>query len=151
MLPKLVGVFAVALTTFATFVVSADVADESDSAKAAISAADVKFFADQVRPILQAKCLKCHSGDQPKGKLHLTTRQAKSFADYLRKYGGENSEDQVELALRRALQRNPTQNEIVRGIDLLDSLCREYKVDCNQALDYYCLVVLNLSELIYLD
>ena len=74
MLPKLVGDFAVALTTFITFVVSADVADESGSVKAAIFKADVKFFADQVRPILQAKCLKCHSGDQPKGKLHLTTR-----------------------------------------------------------------------------
>jgi len=32
------------------------------------------FFNDEVLPILEANCLKCHSGNEPKGELDLTTR-----------------------------------------------------------------------------
>ena len=37
---------------------------------------DLKFFTDEVRPILESKCIKCHSGPKPKGGLNLTTREA---------------------------------------------------------------------------
>jgi len=77
--------------------------------------------------------------------------QAKVFADYLRKNAGNNPNDQVELALSRAVQRNPTKDEIAQGVSLLRLLAEKYQVDANRALDYYCLVVLNLNEFMYLD
>ncbi len=35
-----------------------------------------KFFAEQVRPLLEQKCVSCHSGEKPQGDLRLTTRAA---------------------------------------------------------------------------
>jgi Protein of unknown function (DUF1549)/Protein of unknown function (DUF1553)/Planctomycete cytochrome C len=35
---------------------------------------DNQFFTSQVRPILQASCVSCHSGDRPTGGLRLTSR-----------------------------------------------------------------------------
>jgi formylglycine-generating enzyme required for sulfatase activity len=49
-----------------------------------LGAADGIDFQRQVRPILEVNCLRCHSGDKPKGKLLLETR-----ADALK--GGENA------------------------------------------------------------
>ena len=36
----------------------------------------LQVFRDEVLPILQQNCLKCHSGDEPEGGLKLTSRQA---------------------------------------------------------------------------
>ena len=38
------------------------------------SEGDVKFFTEQVQGVLKSRCLKCHSGDSPKGDLNLTQR-----------------------------------------------------------------------------
>src|SRR5262245_56023326 len=43
-------------------------------ADAAARPDDLAFFEKEVKPILVAKCLKCHSGENPKGKLQLTDR-----------------------------------------------------------------------------
>ncbi len=77
--------------------------------------------------------------------------QAKVFGDFLRKQAPDDPAAQVRTALQRATQREPTTAEIQRGVDLLASFKTEYKMDENQALDYYCLLVLNLNEFIYLD
>ena len=37
---------------------------------------DAGFFAGQVKPILQAHCVSCHSGEKPQGGLRLTSRAA---------------------------------------------------------------------------
>ena len=66
------------------------------------------------------------------------------FDDYLRPA-------QVEMALSRAVQRNPTGDEIDRGIKLIEKLQLTNKVDAQRALEYFCLVVLNLNEFMYLD
>ncbi len=79
------------------------------------------------------------------------SRQAAVFADYLRKHAGGDSKSQVELALTRSLQRTPTASEVERGLSLLELLEQKHGVEKNKALDYYCLVVLNLNEFIYLD
>jgi hypothetical protein len=43
----------------------------------AFAAEDVAFFEQQVQPILQAQCFKCHGAvESPKGKLRLTSRPA---------------------------------------------------------------------------
>ena len=78
-------------------------------------------------------------------------RQAGIFAAYLREQAGNETQDQVTLALQRTLQRNPNESEVQRGIELLDSLQRQHHVDAQTALTYYCLVVLNLNEFLYLD
>ena len=77
--------------------------------------------------------------------------QAKAFANYLRKQAGDDCAAQVEMALSRAVQRNPTVDEIARGVKLIEKLQSMYKVDARRALEYYCLVVLNLNEFMYLD
>jgi hypothetical protein len=35
---------------------------------------NARLFTDQIQPILTTRCLSCHAGDKPKGKLDLTTR-----------------------------------------------------------------------------
>src|SRR5262245_17684632 len=40
------------------------------------AAADAPNFDRQVAPILAARCLECHSGAEPKGKLDLSTARA---------------------------------------------------------------------------
>ncbi|MEX0939621.1 MAG: PSD1 and planctomycete cytochrome C domain-containing protein [Pirellulales bacterium] len=78
-------------------------------------------------------------------------KQAAQFADRLRSEAGEELRDQVTLALRLTLCRAPDEASIDRGIELIDSLRREHELPEEKALDYYCLVVLNLNEFVYLD
>ena len=77
--------------------------------------------------------------------------QAHIFADYVREHAGDDTAAQVEMVLHRTCQRKPTDDEIKRGIALLDRLKEKHKVDDAKALDYYCLVALNFNEFIYLD
>src|SRR5688500_16711724 len=39
-------------------------------------AADLAFFDNEVRPVLSANCLKCHSGETVKGNLNLSNRES---------------------------------------------------------------------------
>jgi hypothetical protein len=44
-----------------------------------VSASDearVRFFTQEVKPVLQEKCVACHSGEKPQGGLRLTSREA---------------------------------------------------------------------------
>lgn len=63
----------------------------------------------------------------------------------------EDRPAQVRWILERALQRNPTEQEVARGLKLLDSLERRHGLQPVQALEKYCLVALNLNEFLYLD
>ncbi|HEU4752667.1 MAG TPA: DUF1549 domain-containing protein, partial [Armatimonadota bacterium] len=36
----------------------------------------LKFFTSEVRPVLEEKCVSCHSGEKPQGGLRLTSREA---------------------------------------------------------------------------
>ncbi len=77
--------------------------------------------------------------------------QARVFAEYLRSRVPEDTSDQVELALSRALQRTPGVEEVRRGVELIETLQQHEGVDEGKALQLYCLLVLNLNEFIYLD
>jgi hypothetical protein len=77
--------------------------------------------------------------------------QAAVFAEYIKKKVGNDSALQVKLALKRTLQRNPTQQEIDRGVRLIQSLKENHKVSDVEALKLYCVVALNLNEFLYLD
>ena len=78
-------------------------------------------------------------------------KQAQAFAERLRREAGDDREDQIRLALRLALSRAPREADVGHGLELIESLQSEHGLTADQALDYYCLVVLNLNEFVYLD
>ena len=77
--------------------------------------------------------------------------QAQILADRLEKQAGPDTAAQVKLGLWHTLQRAPTAAEIARGLKLIQSLQAEPNVTKRDALRYYCVVLLNLNEFIYLD
>jgi hypothetical protein len=78
-------------------------------------------------------------------------KQASLFADRLRREAGPDVAEQVRLALELATMRPPTEREIHRGVALIDSLKTTEGVGTETALQYFCLVVLNLNEFVYVD
>ena len=81
--------------------------------------------------------------------------RAREFAVRIRAdVGGENS-DQTAAMVRRAIEialvRPATDQEIGRGLALIDTLERTDGVAPGRALELYCLMVLNLNEFVYLD
>lgn len=68
-------------------------------------------------------------------------RQARHFADRLRREAGDDKTRQVELAYRLALARPPTESETRTMAEFLD----------RQPLEQMCRVILNLNEFAYVD
>jgi hypothetical protein len=77
--------------------------------------------------------------------------QARVFADDLRQQAGDDPAAQVRLALWRVTQREPTAQEVERGVELLARLRSRHQLPPDEALRSYCLLALNLNEFIYLD
>lgn len=77
--------------------------------------------------------------------------QSRTFAEWLRVHAGEERVAQVRLALQQVLQRNPSQDEIQRGVHLIESLERDHGESPALALQHFCLAMLNLNEFVYLD
>ncbi len=80
-----------------------------------------------------------------------STEESKAFAKRLRNEAGEQPAKQVHLALRLALCREPSAEQVGRGVKYMDRLKDEYHVPTDVALDQFCLLVLNLNEFVYLD
>ncbi|HUF60780.1 MAG TPA: DUF1553 domain-containing protein [Verrucomicrobiales bacterium] len=59
--------------------------------------------------------------------------------------------DQIDRAFWLALSRPPTGPEIDEGLRFLESLQTENGLKADDALDRFCLLVLNLNEFLYLD
>ena len=82
-------------------------------------------------------------------------RQARVFADRVRREaGGPDAADVracVERAIAIALVRQPTADEIARGLALIDQLETTEGISPGRALELYCLLLLNLNEFAYLD
>ena len=78
-------------------------------------------------------------------------QQAQIFAQYILKNAGSSPRKQVAMALQRVTQRQPTDEEIDRGLTLLESLKTDNHMNDDQARKYFCLVALNLNEMMYLD
>jgi hypothetical protein len=72
-------------------------------------------------------------------------RQAEALAARLRREAGADPTAQVRRALRLALQREPGDAEVLRGVELIRALPPE------RAPAGFCLMVLNLNEFIYVD
>jgi hypothetical protein len=78
-------------------------------------------------------------------------RQAEVFATRLRKEAGDDLRKQVRLALYLVTSRPATNAEVERGVRLIESLKIKEKNTPEVALRYFCLMALNLNEMVYLD
>ncbi|MEL7497996.1 MAG: PSD1 and planctomycete cytochrome C domain-containing protein [Planctomycetota bacterium] len=80
-----------------------------------------------------------------------TNDQARKFAVDIEAKNLDSIEAKVTAILRRVMQRQPTSSEVARGLKLIEQWRTEDKVSAKQALEYYCLLALNLNEFIYVD
>ncbi len=79
-----------------------------------------------------------------------TNQQARLFADDIRnEFNGVPQ--QLEEVLKRVTQRQPTEAEILRGLNFIETVQSEPGVTPTQALEYFCLMALNLNEFVYVD
>ena len=76
---------------------------------------------------------------------------AESLAKRLAKVVPGDAKAQVTRALRLATSRKPTGEEVDDGLELIHGLKAEAKLDDSEALQRFCLLVLNLNEFLYLD
>lgn len=79
-----------------------------------------------------------------------TNRQAQHFADAVMDIA-DTSTAQVTEVLRRVMQREPAEDEVQRGVELIEQLKAEESLNSQQALQAFCLLALNLNEFVYLD
>jgi len=79
------------------------------------------------------------------------SQQAELFAARLTREAGGDLKAQVRLGLLLATSRPPTEAEIQRGLDLIAALRSNENATAEVALKYFCLMALNLNEVIYLD
>src|SRR5947207_2265333 len=71
----LLAPFAVALLLIRPAGSTSDAAEEpKPSAERKFTPEEIAFFEKEVRPLLEAKCVRCHGGEKVKGKLKLTNR-----------------------------------------------------------------------------
>lgn len=77
--------------------------------------------------------------------------QAAMFAKRLRMDAPNDPRKQVARAITLVTQRDATDAEIDRGIELMERLKNDDGIKPDKALDAFCLLALNLNEFIYLD
>ncbi len=77
--------------------------------------------------------------------------QAKLFADRLRNEQASDVRAQVHRGFALVTSREPTDTEVTAGLALIERLKGQDQVPADRALDYFCLMLLNLNEFIYLD
>jgi len=77
--------------------------------------------------------------------------QATKLAERVEQEVGTQPRTQVAHALRLALQRPASDEELADGVELFDRLTNKHGQKPADALRYWCLTVLNLNEFTYLD
>ena len=77
--------------------------------------------------------------------------QAEVFAARLRNEAGDDVTKQVRLGLQLVTTRTPTDAEVQRGLALIAALRAQENASPEVALKYFCLMALNLNELVYVD
>jgi hypothetical protein len=78
-------------------------------------------------------------------------QSAASFATRLGREVGTERPVQVARALHLALARQPTDDEVARGVRLIRDLEGDEGLVPDKALQQFCLLVLNLNEFFYID
>jgi hypothetical protein len=82
---------------------------------------------------------------------HFLNEQAGTLATRVTKEAGPDPRAQVGHAIRLALDRPATDEELGEGLDFVHRLTRERGQKPADALRYWCLTVLNMNEFVYLD
>ncbi|HEX3602352.1 MAG TPA: DUF1553 domain-containing protein, partial [Lacipirellulaceae bacterium] len=77
--------------------------------------------------------------------------QAAKLATRVTREAGDDPRAQIATAIKLALDRPATDEEIAAGIDLIHRLTKDRGQKPETALKYWCLTVLNLNEFVYLD
>jgi hypothetical protein len=77
--------------------------------------------------------------------------EAQKLADRLKREAGDDLTKQVTLAFRLTTGRVPTQPEISRCLDMMAAMQKHDGATPEQARKYYCLMMLNLNEFMFLD
>lgn len=77
--------------------------------------------------------------------------QAAIFARSLQREAGSDARRCVRLGLTRVMQRNPTDQEVARGVKFIEDNLQHEKVSADEALRRFCLLAINLNEFVYLD
>lgn len=80
-----------------------------------------------------------------------TNRQAKKFAEMIRREYEDDPRQQVRHVLERVTQRPAADEEIERGMKLMQSWMDGEGASKELALEYFCLMALNLNEFVYVD
>jgi Mg-chelatase subunit ChlI len=76
--------------------------------------------------------------------------QAEAFANRI-EADAETAREQIIQALRLSTSREPSLNEIDQGLAMIEELKTQLKVTDHQAMQRFCLLVLNMNEFVYLD
>jgi mono/diheme cytochrome c family protein len=77
--------------------------------------------------------------------------QAVLLAQRVARTAGPDPQDQIAEALTRVLRRAPQPDEMDEGLKLWERITTEHGLPDQEALRYWCLTLLNLNELMYLD
>ena len=77
--------------------------------------------------------------------------QAGALARRLRHEAGDQVQAQARLAYRLALGHEPDIAAVQRGIRLIEVLQSQHAQSADQALNQFCLMILNLNEFVYVD
>jgi hypothetical protein len=80
-----------------------------------------------------------------------TNGAAARLADRVMADVGNDSRRQVARAIELTLNRTADDDELVEGIAVMSHLQEQHQLSSREALDQWCLIVLNLSEFVYLD
>lgn len=78
-------------------------------------------------------------------------REARSFAQRLRKEVGPDIEAQVSEGFRLALCREPTPQEVSTALEMIEGWQQDDGVSEEDAMNFFCLMVFNLNEFSFLD
>ncbi|MCG6157789.1 PSD1 and planctomycete cytochrome C domain-containing protein [Rubinisphaera margarita] len=76
---------------------------------------------------------------------------ADDFAARLRKEAGKDVSAQVSRGLQLVTTREPEQQDIAEGLQLIEELKTEHGLSEEDALKYFCLYALNLNEFLFVD
>jgi mono/diheme cytochrome c family protein len=89
---------------------------------------------------------------QALGMLNSTfiNEEAAKLAASIRKQEPAGLNQQIRLTLQRVFQRDPTDSEVERGVQLVEEL-RSDGTETEKSFDLFCVVALNLNEFLYLD
>jgi hypothetical protein len=80
-----------------------------------------------------------------------SNEQAKLFAGRLKKEAAAGPKAQLAMAIRLTTGRVPTDEEVARDVAFINGLVQQHQLAEVDALRFYCLMVLNTNEFMYLD